>query len=189
MTALPPPSASRGSLVRVRALSRAVSGPRSALLLFGLAAFVMLVACNGGDNEATPVPTLAETVVSPTEAPEGTPVPTASGELSVTFTAECGGSEDAPELTVAIQATASDDSALDTVRVFVDGIQGLERDAGSAEEFDETVSLAATAGPHGVRVSAEGDGLQVVTQPEDVTCPGTPETVTPEAATPGAEER
>jgi hypothetical protein len=151
------------------------SGLRFALLLVGLAALAILVACNGDEDDTAPGPTAEGTAVSATDTPEGTPLPTSSGELSISFTAECGGDEEAPELTVAIQATASDDAVIDKVRVFVDGIQGLERETDSAKEFDETVSLAATPGAHGVRVSAEGDGLQTVSQPEEVTCPGTAE--------------
>lgn len=175
MIRLVPPAGPHGLLVRVPTLWEGASGLRFALLLVGLAALVILVACNGDEDDTAPSPAAEGTAVSATDMPEGTPLPTPSGELSISFTAECGGDEEAPELTVAIQATATDDARIDKVRVFVDGIQGLERDTDSTRELDQTVSLTATPGSHGVRVSAEGDGLQKVSQPQEVTCPGTPE--------------
>lgn len=175
MIRLVPPGGSSRLLLRVLTLCRRASGLRFALLLVGLAALVILVACNGDEGDTAPSPTADRTAVSATGTPEGTPLPTPSGELSISFTAECGGTEDAPELTVAIQAMATDDAVINKVRVFVDGIQGLEREVDSAKEFDETVSLATTPGSHGVRVSAEGDGLQMVSEPQEVICPGTPE--------------
>lgn len=171
MIRLVPPGGSSRLLLRVLTLRQRASGLRFALLLVGLAALVVLIACNGDEGDAVSSPT----AVSATGTPEGTPLPIPSGELSIFFTAECGGTEDAPELTVAIQAVATDDAVINKIRVFVDGIQGLEREVDSAREFDETLSLATTPGSHGVRVSAEGDGLQTVSQPQEVTCPGSPE--------------
>lgn len=168
-------------LTRKFPFAQGVLRPRFLLPLVVLVGLVILVACGDDGEEATTIgtpPTAERTAAVGTGTPEGTPVATPTGELSISFTAECQGDDGAPELSVAVQATATDEAFIDRIRVFVDGSQRVDQEADSAKEFDETLSFPTTPGDHEVRVSVEGGGLQVVTLPQDaqeVTCPGTPE--------------
>ena len=172
------PEGTRRFLNRMFLFARWAWHPRFLFPLVVLVSLIVLVACDddGGETATTATPPVADgTTTVETVPPVGTPPTPPSGELSISFTVECGGDAEAPEFTVTIQVMATDEAFISLVRVFVDGIQGLETEADDVQEFDERVSLAATPGEHQVRVSAEGGGLQRVTQPEEVTCPGTPE--------------
>ena len=146
-----------------------------------LACLTVWAAC-GGDGGTTPTGDTpsgtANGIETPADAVDGTPEATPSGELSVTFIAACDEGDGAPEMSVGVQASATDEAFIDRVRVFIDGTQAIEKEADSVQELEEALSFSSTPGDHEVRVSVDGGGLQAVTLPTDaqqVTCPGQPE--------------